>query len=349
MGELLSHSELELLLSAREPTPTRAQELPQFEGPLGDASSWKLHDFRELEPLAGEVIELVQCLQSGLCQQLERRFGSLFRTNIKVRPVGLDQMEFGELVSGPPHLIICRISSPSQPNPWLISWQPALANSLIERLLGGESHQSTNEPTEAPTEIEVHLLTRLCNAVLGEFDQSTSLNRLGHPRSMAIVADLMLVQSELAGIPFLCVSFEIVCDHDRGLMYCWLPVNSVVQNRQTKQFGDHRGQSPQLDLPTGALLETPVRRASIELIAELANLRLRVSEVAGLVIGDVLLTDLTQLNGATLRLANRTLYRVAIGALTGRKAVRLSKLLADHAVSDSTNELPQIQRITPTP
>ena len=53
------------------------------------------------------------------------------------------------------------------------------------------------------------------------------------------------------------------------------------------------------------------------------------------------MTDIAQLDGATLRLADRVLYQVAIGTLTGKKAVRLAKPLLPSAASVSLDESPK--------
>ncbi len=335
MGELLSHSEIETLLSAVESVPPRAEMATHSELRPAEPLNWESHDFREPEPLPREAIELLQALHAGLCQQLARRFSSLLHSTVQIRPVGLNQLRFDECASDSesPDLI-CQIERPTQLTPWLILWQPALAHSLINRLLGGAMLRASDSPAEVPSEIEVRLLNRLCNAVLDELGRFAEPSPPGHPHEMTVVPSPLRIRPELAGTPYLCASFEIVCDGDRGWMHCWLPKTHLAPVRQTEQ-------DPQLRTSGPGLLAAQTRQAKIELAVDLAHLKLRVSEIADLAIGDVLMTDITQLDGATLRLADRVLYQVAIGTLTGKKAVRLAKPLLPSAASVSLDESPK--------
>ena len=191
----------------------------------------------------------------------------------------------------------------------------------------------TNTPAEVPSEIEVRLLNRVCSAVLDELGRFAGPRPLGDPRELTVVPRPLRIRPELAGTPYLCASFEVICDGDRGLMHCWLP--------QT-QFGHTWPAEPAPHLRTSGpgLLAAQTQQAKIELAADLAHLKLRVSEISDLAIGDVLMTDITQLEGATLRLADRVLYQVAIGTLTGKKAVRLAKPLLPSAASVLIDESP---------
>lgn len=192
----------------------------------------------------------------------------------------------------------------------------------------------SDSPTEVPSEIEVRLLNRLCSAVLDELGRFAGPSPLGPPHEMTVVPSPLRIRPELAGTPYLCASFEIVCDGDRGLMHCWLPRSHFAQTRQTEEGPQFRTSGP-------GLLAEQTHQAKIELAADLASLKLRVSEIADLAIGDVLMTDIAQLDGATLRLADRVLYQVAIGTLTGKKAVRLAKPLLPSATSVSVDESPK--------
>ena len=99
--------------------------------------------------------------------------------------------------------------------------------------------------------------------------------------------------------------------------------------------------TPQFNSPNEDRQTRPVPQTRLELIAELATLKLRTSELAGLAVGDVLFTDVGQLNVATLRLANQNLYQAAVGTLAGKKAVRLLKRPNKNPDSASTGDLPQ--------
>jgi flagellar motor switch protein FliM len=333
MGGLLSHSEIESLLSGIEPVPTRTAVEPSVEAESPKkASSWESHDFREPDPLPRKAIEFLQALHAGLCHRLGRRFTSLLHANVDFRPVGLTQMRLDECVSESPSLF-CQIGSPTQAACWLISWQPSLAHSLFNRLLGGAMLRPSDPRADVPSEIEVRLLDRLCRAVLHELGQLAEPNQLGDSQEIIVVSVQPQIRPEFAGDPYFCVSFEIACEGDRGLMHCWLPKAHLA-------FGPLKGQENRSRPSSSGPLTAPTQQAKIELSADLASLRFSVSEVAELAIGDVLMTGISQQEGVTLRLADRALYRVTIGTLFGKMAVRITKPLLRSEVSVSIDETP---------
>jgi flagellar motor switch protein FliM len=278
---------------------------------------------------------LLQAIHAGLCQQVARRFHSLLHATVEVRPVGLNQKRFDECASesAAPDLI-CQMESPTQSAPRLISWQPALAHSLINHLLGGAAVRPSDSPAKTPSELEVRLLSRLGCAVLDEISQLAEPSRLNEHHELTVVHSPLRMQPEILGSPYLCVSFEVAFNGDCGLMHCWLPKANLAQSPSFLSKLPFRTSEP-------GRLAAPTQQAKIELLADLAHLKLRVSEISELAIGDVLLTDSAHLDGATLRLADRTLYQVAIGTLTGKKAVRLAKLLPPIGPSVSINESPK--------
>ena len=335
MGELLSHSEIETLLSAVESPPPRAETVSHSEPRPAESLNWESHDFREPEPLPHEAVGLLQALHAGLCRQLTHRLNSLLHAVVEIHPVGLVQMRFDECASDSMSLDrICQFESPTLWTPCLVSWQPALAHSLINRLLGGAMFLSDGSPAEVPSEIDVRLLNRLCRAVFDELGRFAEPSSQDHPPEMRVIPSSLQISPELAGTPYLRASFEITCEGDRGLMHFWVPATRFAQTQHTESDSQLRALGP-------SRLAAQTQQAKIELAADLANLKLHVSEIAALEIGDVLMTDINQLDGATLRLSGRNLYQVAIGTLSGRKAVRLAKSYTATATSVSARETPK--------
>ena len=340
MDEFLNQTEPESLLPDSNPA---ANPVDEFERPSrADTGLEEARDLRKSEPVSDDVIELVQLLQSGLCQRLEHRLGARAHVRMKVRPVGLKTTTLSESFSDLLQSLLFFHDSNSPPSiPQLIDWQTPLAMVLIERQLGGKSRQDHGDWTDVLTDIETQLLTRLCNIVLDEFDLSPNLSRFRELRLIPIVSDQMLAESDFRHVRLLCVSFEIVFDHVCGMFRCWLPMRSQAPVHQVGGLSTQANLTPQFNSPNEDRQTRPVPQTRLELIAELATLKLRTSELAGLAVGDVLFTDVGQLNVATLRLANQNLYQAAVGTLAGKKAVRLLKRPNKNPDSASTGDLPQ--------
>lgn len=336
MGELLSQSEIETLFpTTKTPRAPRLAAMLSVEQEPAEATSWEPFDVREPKPLSRDAVELLQAVHVGLCQNLARRFQTLLNAPVKFHPVSLIQAHFGNSASGASSDdLIFQIVGPSQSSPWLISWPSALARPLITRLLGGTSAASDHTRAEVSSEIDARLLNRLCTAVCEEIWWMTEPNSLDRPLDVRIVTRSEQTDSEFAETSYLCASFEITCDRDCGIMHCWLPGRQLIATAHC-ELSDKAG-----GLKSGTLAE-PARLATVELAVDLARFKLRVSEITGLAIGDVLMSDVTRDDGATLRLANRPIFQVGLGTHHDRMAVCLLSSPKPTATSVSTEEIPK--------
>ena len=323
MSGLLSHSECEALLLTAKSTPSRSRE-PLHSNVTQEASAgWMPLNFIEPAPLSSTAVELLVAIQAGLCQQLEKLFQLSLGTAIRFRPVGLNTVRFDT-----PDLndssLACQFSNPAEPLPWRVSWQPELAHTLIALLLGGDQTEPIGSTSGSLSEIENRLLIRLCKTFLEAFDNTNSIASLNHPWVTTTERDSRVAPPEIGADSFLRASFEVSCNGRNGLVDCWLPSASVIERRPLKT------PMPEPELlpgPTPALansLEQLRCSPKFKIAAELDCIKLRATQVAELSIGDILMTDVSQLDDVSLRLDGRKLFGCTAGALDGKKSVRLS-------------------------
>ncbi len=323
MSGLLSHSECEALLSAAKSTSLCSREtLPPILKHEASAD-WTPLNFFEPAPLPAKAVELLVAIQTGLCQRLEKRFQSLLGAAIRFRPVGLEVVRFDAY--GVDSLSrTCQFFSPAEPLPWRVSWEPEMANTLIGLLLGGDRAKPSRSTSEPLSEIENLLLIRLCKTFLEVFDNTASIASLTHPRTPTIEYGPTIIPPELAAASFLRVHFEVSCNDRSGLVECWLPSASVTEGRFREVSVP---ESEPLTGPTpnpASCVELLAHSPKIAIAAELARIKLKTIQVSELTIGDILMTDVSQFDDASLSLGGRRLFRCAIGALDGKKSVRLS-------------------------
>ena len=325
MSGLLSHSECEALLLTAKSTPLCMQETLRPNLAQEASAGWMPLNFIEPTPLSSTAVELLVAIQTGLCQQLEKLFRLSLGAAIRFRPVGLSSVRFG--TSDVSDLsLACQFSNPAEPLPWRVSWQPELAHTLIALLLGSDRTEPIGPTNKPLSEIENRLLIRLCKTFLEAFDNTNSIASLNQPWVTTTERDPRIVPPELGVASFLRVSFEVSCNCHNGLVECWLPSASVTGCRPLKI----KTPIPNAELQTGSTTipancpEQHRCSPKVTIAAELDRIKLRAIQISELSIGDILMTDVSQFDDASLRLGGRKLFRCAIGALDGKKTIRLS-------------------------
>lgn len=309
MGEILSHAEVEAILSAiapSRPEPRAAAASPPVEAA---AEVWERQDFRRPEELTATALKIVHALHEGICQRWQGRLEKTMQTRIVVRPVGAchsNASEFLAAVAEP--CVVCQIGHEGSRLESLLVWSASLVQSLIAGMLGGDANQQPASARELTT-IELRLLGRLNDAVLQEL--AALLNA---PLAVAgVLANSAAVPERIAKVPCIWFSVEVCGSGASGLIHLGIPGISL-NARGSEQSAEGLTDS---DIPSG------IRQVTVQVTANLARLKISTADLAVLQVGDVVMTDLSPDSPVALQLNGRTLSQATIGTHLGRKALRL--------------------------
>ena len=315
MGEILSHAEVEAILSAIELSRPKAGPTVEVSASAVVPEAWERHDFRRPEVLRGEALDFVHALHGGICQRWQVRLQSLLQEPIDVRPVGACQSTGTEFLASiaSPH-VICQIGHAGSAAESLLVWSAELVQSLFGRMLGDTGvHGSTPHPmtnnVRPMTNIELRLLGRLNDAVLGEL--AILLND-----KLGITAVLPDDSERIAQFPCVWFSFEVDYGGLRGLIH--LAISGMSFNAGLRHGELAPGLTAVETIPSG------IHQVRVEVSANLGSLRLKTSDLLALQVGDIVMTDLSPSQTVSLQLEGRNLSQATIGTHLGRKALRLS-------------------------
>ena len=311
MGEILSHAEVEAILSAIE--PSRPEARPTSTASAADPAVWERHDFRRPEVLHGAVLNVVHALHGGICRRWEDRLQSLLQEPIAVRPVGACQSTGAEFLASitSPH-VMCQIGHTGTTAESLLAWSAELVQSLVARMLGSTTVHGSESTVHPLTNIELRLLTRLNDAVLGELAAllDTPL------RVTAVIQDTAAVSERNAQFPSIWFSFEVDGCGSSGLIHMGIPSVSLTRPGNPVE---PQSSSSLAAIPFG------IQQVAVQASASLASLRISTSDLAALQVGDIVMTDLSPRETVSLQLNGRNLCQATIGTHLGRKALRLAE------------------------
>lgn len=303
MGEILSHAEVEAILSAIEPSRpvTRPQAMPE------KGSGWEEHDFCRAEPLQGTALQVVHALHEGICQRWQQRLESVLQSPVEVRAVGACQSsttEFLSTLSSP--CVVCEIAHAKSAALSSLVWSADLVQMLIARMLG-DTEGGAGMPVHVMTNIERRLLGRLNDAVLGELD-----TLLRDQLQIKSIFESPKKTGPGTGFSNIWFSFEVATGRAAGLIHVGVPAFSMSPPEPNPAIHVEA-------IPAG------LRQVSVQVSANLALLKIKTSDLASLEVGDLVMTDLSSSQAVSLQLDGQDLCEATIGTHLGRKALRLTK------------------------
>lgn len=309
MGEILSQAEVEAILSAIEPSrPGPRVPLPETRPP-----QWESHDFRQPEPLHGAALKLVQGLHEGICDRWQSRLASLLQTAVTVRPLTACQSTATEFFGANPSASIeCVIAHPGTAVESMVVWSTDLARQAIGRMLGGADEVGAEDC--ALTKIELRLLGRLNEAVVGELSLL-----MGESLEVSQVVQIPdAIHDPFHAFPAAWFSFEVSGIGTGGVIHLAIPSGLGTLGTAARTLPEH--------LHSGLDVVPPgIQQISVRVSAILATLKLTAADLAGLQLGDIVMTDVASNDAIAFTLDGRRLGNAVIGTHLGRKALRVTQ------------------------
>ncbi|MGQ0637705.1 MAG: flagellar motor switch protein FliM [Planctomycetaceae bacterium] len=270
--------------------------------------------------MAAEGLAALERLHVEFAREAGAALSEAVRAAVEVRPLGCDQIEGCDLVPGLENPTCCAVV-PVEPLRGPVLWEvsPRVAFPLLDRLLGGAEARPDAAPPRAATDVELKLLQRLMELLLGAWRRSwcgVCEIRTSAPSIETEPSRLQFVSpTEIVVLQTFEISLGEVCG-GMNLAIPALALQSVVE----RLVAHHR--SMEGEARRGAPGEAPGRL--IELVVCLASTCLTTEEIEGLEVGDVITTDCPSNAPASVRVNGQPRFVGLPGRFEGRKAVRLA-------------------------
>ena len=327
MADVLSQTEVESLLSALDPVaksqssqvaaPARREELHT---PIA------VYDFKRPERVSKEQMRALQALHEGFSRELGANLSGMLRTIVEVKLISVDQLTYSEFVFSLENPTCFNLlHSGGLDGNIILDLNPSILFPIVDRLLGGGKQARPSTPGRPLTEIELRLVNRVTNLAIRGLETAWSNVCELDLKVSQVESNPQLVQIVPPNEVIVLISFEVMMGEARGIMNLCIPFNTIEPlasklSSDTWSTYSRREADPRQKLN----LEAGVSRAAVTLVVELARTSLKVSELASLAPGDVIMTDTDTEEGATVLLKDRPLFRAAPGTFRDLKAVRMT-------------------------
>jgi flagellar motor switch protein FliM len=275
------------------------------------------------DALACGELRSLQALHEGLPRAFGGALSTILRNPVEVRLAGVDQLSYGKFIHGlqdPSHFSVLKAEPLG--DRLMLDVELAILYPIIDRLLGGRADDPP--PRRAPSDIELPLAGRIVRVFLtnlrevwqGVLPLRFEVLQVGsHPRLLRV-----LPSDETAVL----LSFAIVIGNQQGMMRLCLPCRAI--RRIADRLADRgRMESPvATDHEEGSTDCGASDGPGAEVAVTLATTSITASELSGLRIGDIIVTETTPDSPAVVLIDGTPRFRGKPGASQGRKAVALS-------------------------
>lgn len=321
MADSLSQSEVDSLLSALDPA-----EVASANKSTG-YSNVTVYDFKRPERVSKDQMRGIQGLHDSFSREFAAGLSGLMRSMIEVNLVSADQLTYGEFVFSLENPTCFNLlSTTGMDGDLIMELQPSIVFPIIDRLLGGHKEAKSHIPERPMTDIEWSLVARITEIATTALENAWATICELSVEVGSTETNPQLVQLVPPNEVVVVLAFEIIMGEARGIANLCIPFNTI-EPLAPKLSSDTWSSYTKKELtPRQKLnLETGLGTARVEVVAELASTRLNAGEVAGLGVGDVILTEHDVNAGLTLCVEGHPVFFAKPGLLKGHKAVEVGE------------------------
>ncbi len=334
MGDdVLSHDEVESLLSAMEPAadaPPKPRK-PPTDVPLQHPQEKVIpYDFKRPERVGKEQMRALQSLHEGFGRNFGAALSALLRTIVEVKLTSVDQLTYSEFVfslENPTCFNLLR-AEPLEGN-LILDFSPTIMFPVIDRLLGG-GKGSTPVARRPLTEIELRLVSRITEIFLNELRnawENVLTLKLDVER---VESNPQLVQIVPPNEVVVLISFELTLGEVRGMMNLCIPFNAIERFSGKLSANNWVGYTRGAPSPEATeQLRNQLRHAKVELVVTLADSTISTSDMLSLRVGDIITTDKDVRSPLLVDVEGITKFTASPGALKGHKAIEVADCLEE--------------------
>ena len=284
MGQILSHSEIEAVLSALDLSPNPvAMPTPVPAANPTAADELQLYDFEHPEPLRKPQFDSLRLFAAAGSQKLQVTLSNVLRSAGVVHFLGVEQSTYHDyLATAEQPGCLAAFGTSDAAGIWLVDLGRTLAFTIIDCMLGGQpaDNQSAAILSRPFTDVETRLIDKAIQAIMPDLvGDLMSRHSSGITR---LVSDSSLLVESASNAAVALVSFDVSCGPIQGLMQLCIPWKEVEKTAQSmvKDSTEFR-----------ELMRSSAAKVPVTATASVAHLKLPARELAQLSPGDVLLTD----------------------------------------------------------
>lgn len=286
----------------------------------------QLYDFKRPERVSKDQMRALEALHEGFGRNFGAALSGYLRTIIEVSVAHIEQLTYSEFIHSLPNPTCFNLLKSEQLDGQLcLEISPLIIYPIIDRLLGG-SNADLFIPQRPLTQIEQRLVQRITDRAthhlseawtnltpltftVHDFESNPQLVQIVPPNETVVVIGFELKMGDRAGTMSLCIPYNVI-----------EPIMGVLAAQNWFSYQRKGGQEDHL-----RRLTRNVSGASVEVRALLARTTIKMNDLLGLQVGDVITTDKLCARDVLIQVEEKNKFFAHVGQLRGNKAIRITR------------------------
>ncbi|MEO0482258.1 MAG: flagellar motor switch protein FliM [Planctomycetota bacterium] len=328
--EVLDQSEVDALLAAVESGEVEEEQRATriFSRERRDLEGIEIrgYDFKRPERVSKDQMRALQTLHEAFARNFGASLSGFLRTIVEVKVATCEQMTYSEFISGLPNPTSFNlIESDGLEGQVCLEISPLIIYPVIDRLLGGTT-QELFIPQRPMTLIETRLISNITNRGLSALTEAWESVRTMHFTITSTESNPQLVQIVPPNEVVVVIGFEMKMSNRAGTMNLCIPyaVIEPVMDELSAQSWFSAAKTQQTDALKDRI-GRGLHRAGLGVVAELARTTMTLSDLRGLSVGDVIVTDQKAASPTVVTVEDEPKFIAEIGQHKGKRAVRIRR------------------------
>ncbi|MDD2401316.1 MAG: flagellar motor switch protein FliM [Clostridia bacterium] len=321
MSEILSQSEIDELLSAMQSGEVDVEAIKNEEV----SKKIRVYDFRRPDKFSKDQLNTIEVMYENFCRLFSTLLSGMLRTRVITKVVSVDQVTYEEFIRSIPNPTILNVFSilPLK-GKGILEINPVIGFCIIDRLFGGPGF-STNKGRPL-TEIEKGVIEKVVDKILFLFVEAWSSIGQVDPLLEAIEMNPQFAQVVSPAEMVIIISINTKIGETEGLVNICLPCLMLesVANKLNTKFWFASSQSSLTD-DNKRYLKNIVERTSVSISAILAKNNVRIKDLLGLQIGDVISFEKKKNSDVEVCVGSKLKFYGRPGVVDGKMAVEITK------------------------
>jgi flagellar motor switch protein FliM len=284
LAEILTQEEIDALLGA-----ISSGDLETDSTGLVDEKSVSVYDFRRPDRFSKDQTRTLHMIHQTFARLYSTSLSTSLRTLVDIKLVSIDQLTYDEFIRSIPNPSFINIiqMTPLEGSS-ILQFSPKLSFIILDRLLGGQGNELARN--RELTEIEISILKKIVDKALDELGDSWSaVMNLNAELEACDINPQIFVQLYLPSEMAIMMTFEVFLAGNSAVMSFCLPyvmMEPIVHKLNSKAWFSASVRDKDQTIQTA--IKKSLSKVAVEMIAELGETEINVSDIMELKAGDVI-------------------------------------------------------------
>ena len=325
MGDVLSQAEIDALLNALSDGQVDAEEIKTTK----TQKRVRVYDFKRPNKFSKDQIHSLQNIHDNYCRALTTYFSGHLHSVIDTKVLSIEQITYDEFIRSLPNpTIIGLFNLEPMEGTLLMEMSPALAFTVVDRLLGGQGQGS--EKNRDLTEIERTVIEHRLIQIIGLSEEAWAEVYQVQPHFMALETNPQFTQIVAPNEMVVLVTVEVKVGDTVGMINICLPylvLEPILDKLST--FFLFSTQAKVHSTEQTKIIRRKIEWAKVDIITFLGQAEIQVKDLLDLMPGDVIPLSQGLQEPLPIYVGNFVKFRGVPGLHGEHLAVQLTEIVAE--------------------